>query len=139
MSSCVSSERDSVQCRICLGSDIKNLTNPIISPCKCSGSMKLVHLECLRCWIKQRVDIQERPHVTIMSWKSLNCELCKTPYPFAVYFNGHIYELVTYKHPNPPYVIFEHFLKEGGDSNGLFIISFSKKPSLKIVSDNFHL
>jgi hypothetical protein len=33
-------------CRICLSEDYENI-NPLFSPCKCSGTMKYVHLGCL--------------------------------------------------------------------------------------------
>ena len=34
-------------CRICLD-DAETDDNPFITPCKCSGSMKFIHLECLK-------------------------------------------------------------------------------------------
>jgi len=38
-------------CRICLDEeeDLQNY-NPFITPCKCTGSMKHIHLNCLREW-----------------------------------------------------------------------------------------
>lgn len=36
-------------CRICLCDDISQ-GNPLISPCKCKGTMKYVHLKCLEEW-----------------------------------------------------------------------------------------
>lgn len=40
---------NSPACRICLfeGSDD---VNPLIAPCMCDGTMKLIHLDCLRTW-----------------------------------------------------------------------------------------
>jgi pSer/pThr/pTyr-binding forkhead associated (FHA) protein len=38
-------------CRICLGEEDEPLSNPLFSPCKCAGSMGLIHLECLREWL----------------------------------------------------------------------------------------
>jgi len=135
-SSSASSFRDSPQCRICLGDDIKNLNNPIIIPCKCSGTVRYIHLNCLKAWIKQRVEVKETPHATSIMWKSLNCELCKSPYPFAVYFNGKIHELLTFKLPNPPYIIFEHFSKDENNCCGIYIAGFSIKQELKIGRNN---
>ena len=86
--------------------------------------------------MKQRVEIKERMGSTLITWKTLNCEVCKTPYPFAVYFNGKIYELVNYRLPEPPYVIFEHYSKESADSHGLFIVSFATKASLRLGRHN---
>ena len=39
-------------CRICLGEEDEPQTNPLFSPCICAGSMGLIHLECLREWLK---------------------------------------------------------------------------------------
>ena len=38
-------------CRICLDDqeDVAN-GNPFIVPCKCTGSLKYIHLRCLREW-----------------------------------------------------------------------------------------
>ena len=36
-------------CRICLD-DLDDVNNPFITPCKCDGSMKFIHLNCLREW-----------------------------------------------------------------------------------------
>jgi E3 ubiquitin-protein ligase DOA10 len=41
-------------CRICLGEEDDALLNPLFSPCKCAGSMGLIHLECLREWLKSK-------------------------------------------------------------------------------------
>ena len=42
-------------CRFCLGDSICS-DNPMLNPCKCSGSMKFVHFVCLRTWILNKVD-----------------------------------------------------------------------------------
>lgn len=36
-------------CRICLD-DVEEEDNPFITPCKCAGSMRFIHLKCLREW-----------------------------------------------------------------------------------------
>ena len=94
--------------------------------------MRHIHLNCLRLWINQRVEIKFHLNSTTITWKSLNCELCKTPYPFAVYFNERIYELINYQLPALPYAIFECYAKDCIDSNGLCIITFSSKKIIKI-------
>lgn len=38
-------------CRICLEDEEDfHSGNPFITPCKCTGSMKYIHLKCLRGW-----------------------------------------------------------------------------------------
>ncbi|MDR3548265.1 MAG: E3 ubiquitin-protein ligase MARCH [Candidatus Pacebacteria bacterium] len=123
-------------CRICLGDDLRDLSNPVISPCKCSGSMGNVHLNCLRRWIKQKTTITSSTFVTSVTWKSLACELCKTPYPYAVYFDGNVYELIAIPHIKPPYIVFESVNRSATvdpDSSSIHIVSLMSKPKLKLV------
>lgn len=97
--------------------------------------MKFIHLNCLKAWIKQRVEVKESPNAISINWKLLNCELCKTPYPFAVYFNGRIDELLTFKQPDPPYIIFEHYNKDENNCCGIHIATFSEKPEIRVVKN----
>ncbi|KAM8730627.1 uncharacterized protein AB9X84_000634 isoform 6-T6 [Acanthopagrus schlegelii] len=50
-----SSEEDEDQCRICHGAESLE-TNPLISPCLCSGSLSFIHLECLKTWIQTKIE-----------------------------------------------------------------------------------
>lgn len=40
-------------CRICLESGFTE-DNPLVTPCKCTGSLSHVHLECLRSWTDRK-------------------------------------------------------------------------------------
>ena len=42
-------------CRICL-SEIYVPDNPLISPCKCAGTMKYIHLSCLQMCLKSKIN-----------------------------------------------------------------------------------
>ena len=66
-------------CRICLSEENES-SDPLINPCKCSGSMKYIHLECLRKWLINKIEIVEDEVIRIYAWKDLNCELCKGPF-----------------------------------------------------------
>ena len=54
-------------CRICRGEG--TLDEPLFYPCKCSGSIKYVHQECLMEWLSHT----QKKH----------CELCKTSFRFT--------------------------------------------------------
>ena len=78
-------------CRICYDSGEE--ANPLISPCKCSGSMQYVHLQCLRKWMDGRLSVNNGDQqnkssagATTVSyfWRNLDCELCKLSYPTSV-------------------------------------------------------
>lgn len=71
-------------CRICLG-DENTSADPLINPCKCSGSMKWIHLECLRKWLINKIEIVEDEVIRIYAWKDLNCELCKSSLKSSFY------------------------------------------------------
>jgi hypothetical protein len=45
-------------CRICLNSAAEE-NNPMISICKCKGSMNLIHLKCLKSWIGHKLTVKE--------------------------------------------------------------------------------
>ncbi|KAI1644066.1 uncharacterized protein F4817DRAFT_230574 [Daldinia loculata] len=54
-------------CRICRGEGTTD--EPLFYPCKCSGSIKYVHQDCLMEWLSH----SQKKH----------CELCKTPFRFT--------------------------------------------------------
>ena len=60
-------DEEEVVCRICRmeGED----DWPLFFPCKCSGSIKYVHQDCLQTWMKHS--------------KITSCELCKHPFDFT--------------------------------------------------------
>src|SRR3990167_8592825 len=57
------------KCRFCLGNI--NSKRSLLRPCRCTGSMKYVHKECLNAW----------RHTNPYNMKQ--CNICKTPYIFA--------------------------------------------------------
>ena len=73
-------ESEAPICRICLMED-QDLNDPLIAPCKCAGSMGLVHCSCLKTWFGNKRVVKQTNVVTTYFWKNLECELCKHPYP----------------------------------------------------------
>ncbi|XP_054826636.1 E3 ubiquitin-protein ligase MARCHF7 isoform X2 [Eublepharis macularius] len=65
-----SEEEEGDLCRICQMSSTSP-TNPLIEPCKCTGSLRYVHQECMKKWLQSKIN----------SGSSLEavttCELCK--------------------------------------------------------------
>ncbi|XP_055746092.1 E3 ubiquitin-protein ligase MARCHF7-like isoform X2 [Salvelinus fontinalis] len=65
-----SDEEEGDQCRICqcgAGSP----TNPLLTPCLCSGSLQYIHHDCLKRWIQTKI----QSGTTLSAVKT--CELCK--------------------------------------------------------------
>ncbi len=59
-------------CRICRGEATPK--EPLFYPCKCSGSIKYVHQDCLMEWLSH----SQKKH----------CELCKTPFRFTKLYSS---------------------------------------------------
>jgi E3 ubiquitin-protein ligase DOA10 len=55
-------------------------TNELICPCKCDGTMKHIHIECLKVWLNGKKLVYNGDRVKSFFWKALECELCKTPF-----------------------------------------------------------
>lgn len=82
-------------CRICLSEE--EVTNRLISPCSCTGSMKHIHVDCLKEWLEGKKHMKETDYVNSYIWKNLECEICKTPYSDqATLKNGHTISLLNY-------------------------------------------
>lgn len=75
---------DEMVCRICLGEDDEPNSNPLFSPCTCAGTMGLIHLNCLKEWIKNKKIQRLGETVSTFFWKNLECELCKHRLPIEI-------------------------------------------------------
>lgn len=73
------------QCWICLSDEGNNW----VRPCKCSGSTRWLHQECLQNWIDEK-------QKTNPSLAGLNCPLCKTEYIIIMPSPGILYILELY-------------------------------------------
>ena len=69
---------EEIMCRICLSEEEPD--NPIISPCNCIGSVKWIHVECIREWLEGKKHKKETPFVNSYIWRGLECEICKAFY-----------------------------------------------------------
>jgi len=96
-------------CRICLMYNAEE-NNPMISICKCKGSVSLIHFLCLKNWLQHKLSVREMNNKLGISYtvKAYNCEICKEPYPITVKYNENSYNLLNYSIPeNQNYVIVE--------------------------------
>jgi RING-variant domain/FHA domain len=68
-------EDDRPVCYMCFDEEDTE-TNPMITPCKCSGSTKFVHVECLRKWHTAEADNQ----ICFLSSVDATCSVCKSTF-----------------------------------------------------------
>lgn len=64
-------------CRICLGEEEEDELGEFVCPCNCSGSMRDIHVSCLKEWLNGKKLIYHGERVRSFFWKALECELCK--------------------------------------------------------------
>ena len=74
----VSNSTNEKLCRICFRTD-ESTDDPLLTPCKCSGSMSFIHFNCLKEWLKNKLVTKETNYSYSFTLKNLECELCKTP------------------------------------------------------------
>jgi len=54
------------QCRVCLEKIEEKQVQGVTTPCRCAGSVKLIHVKCLKEWVKAKGSVQ--------------CEICHSLY-----------------------------------------------------------
>jgi len=67
--------------------------------------MKYIHQECLKTWFANKRIMKTSPIVTTYFWKNLECELCKTPYPYETPSadGKKMLNIIEYDTPQPEY------------------------------------
>ena len=135
-------------CRICLSEgEIYNsntllIDNPLINPCNCLGSVRFIHLECLRYWLSSKITTKSSYDNSVRSYsfKEFECEICKTIIPYRIQYNKEIITLVHFENFSPPYILLESLnlntqLRDNLIS--IYAICFSpQKASIKIGRSN---
>ena len=127
----IPNERENGVCRICLYDDSDSL-NPLISPCKCAGSMRYIHLNCLQQWLTSRMVSRNTENCVTYSWKSIDCEICKSSFPFSVGTNGESAELFKIEKPNTPYIVLEGIGSDKNSNRGVHVVSVTSNNSITL-------
>ena len=113
----------------------------MISPCKCIGSVKYVHILCLKKWFYNKININSHNPVISILWDEFKCEICKTPFPLSIPYEDKIYKLLEFnemedKNTLKKKILTLEYLSTDNDYNspkGIFIIDFSKNKKILIV------
>lgn len=71
----VGTSGDNPVCYMCFDEE-NTEENPMITPCKCSGDTKFVHVECLRKWHTAEADNQ----ICFLSSVDATCSVCKSTF-----------------------------------------------------------
>jgi len=95
-------------CRICFRGELTE-DNPLMnSPCKCIGSTKSLHKDCLVRWLRTKMKKKTTGKAQTYSWKRPTCDVCKEYYPDHIKCpNNTFIEVPDIKRPESDYIIIE--------------------------------
>ena len=121
-------EKKTSVCRICYIEE-EDKDNPLVQPCICSGSMKFIHLSCLKHWISTRscvkIDTTEKCSVYII--KAVECELCKTKFPDIIKHEGKLYALLDFSKEYENYLTLESLTLDKHRNKFIYVVSLKDK------------
>ena len=119
-------------CRICYLEE-ESSENPLIQPCECSGSMKYIHLDCLKRWLYTSIfiKIESNNDSCLYLKKPAECELCKTKYPDIIFHNGKFYEILDFQNDFDDYLIIETLKFDENQNKYVYVVSLDQ-PDNKI-------
>ena len=120
-------------CRICYMEE-DDEENPLVQPCICSGSMKYIHLKCLKHWINTRSfdKVESNDLCSIYIIKPVECELCKTKFPDFIRHNGKLFALLDFNYEYKNYLTLESLTLDKHKNKFLYVISLENNRKIKL-------
>lgn len=122
-------------CRICYMEEDDAISNPLLNPCICSGSMKYIHFQCLRHWINSKCYSKinnNNSNCSIYKIKPVECELCKTKFPDLIIKNDIKYNISEFKPDFDNCLIFESLTLDKNKNKYIYIVSLNNNEENKI-------
>ena len=118
-------------CRICFVPD-EDEDNPLFCPCDCSGSMKFIHFECQKQWLKSKMTGKQTPWSYTFNLKTQECELCKTHLPERFQYRKKCFTFQEFPEYEAPYIIFDILRKESKKTRGVHLLKLNYKQNITI-------
>ena len=127
-------------CRICYSEEdpLDDLNNPFVEPCQCSGSVKYVHINCLKEWIhtKYIINIEKNENFLFFIIKPLECDICKGIFPDYIKHRNKKYQLIDFEPEFQNYFLMESLTIDKNKNRFLYIISLDNNKILKLGRGN---
>jgi len=127
-------------CRICLSEEdpLGYYDDPLVQPCKCSGSMKYIHINCLKQWLntKSCLKIENNRNFSFFLIKPVICELCQAKFPDCIKHKGKLYEILDFQSEFEYYLIIESLTIDKNGYRFIYVISLNQNKKMKIGRSN---
>lgn len=108
-------------CRICYERQ-KTRENPLVSPCRCDGTVKYLHLNCLKLWIKSKVTSRQTENSVSYQWKTIECDICKSELPRTISTKTAQVSLFEHDRPRGPFLVLETYPSDRNSLKSLHVI-----------------
>ena len=122
-------------CRICyLEEEENNQENPLVQPCTCTGSVKFIHLDCLRKWVSTRscVKIDASEDCSIFLIKPVECELCKSKFPDYIKYENRLLPVIDFSQEFENFLTMESLTLDRQNNKFIYVINLNKERQIKI-------
>ena len=124
-------------CRICYMTN-SDIENPLVSPCKCNGSMKYIHFKCLKHSIEVNLTKKIEQLYKYYIWKNYACEICKEEYPKYLKIKDSLYPLVDLEIGFSSYITFDYALyddiKKKTSRKGILVIKVNEDTDEDVIT-----
>lgn len=126
-------EKQIPTCRICFLSD-SNEIDPLLTPCRCTGSMSFIHYKCLKQCIQMKTTKKPNGAYIVFLWKNYECEICLQEYPKYLKYKNLTYNLIDFDINFNEYMILDYTLfddaKKKSVRKGFIIVDLNNEESL---------
>lgn len=123
-------------CRICYEEEdpLSNFDNPLVQPCTCSGSLRYIHLNCLKQWLntKSCTKILSNELYSAFLVQPVQCEICQTKFPDFLKHKDKLYEILDFKSEFDNYFTIESLTLDKNNTKFIYVVNLDKNVQLKI-------
>ena len=123
-------------CKVCYMEEepLSDFNNPLVQPCNCSGSLKYIHLNCLKHWLntKSCTKVESNNNYSIFLVKPVECEICKTKYPDFIMHKDNLYELLDFNTEFENYFTIESLTIDKNNNRCIYVINIDNNLKIKI-------
>ena len=128
-------KKETFNCRICFRGD-SDINDPLITPCKCRGSMAYIHYKCLKQCIKVKITKKEADNYICYLWKNYECEICLKEYPKYIKYKSKVYNMIDFTIPYDQYLILDYTLyddtKKKSFRKGIIIVNIVDNENITV-------
>ena len=124
------------KCRICYDEEdtLGDFDNPLVQPCQCSGSLKYIHLNCLKHWLRTKScdKIESNHYFETYLVKKIKCEICKSNFSDFIQHNKKLFEVLDLESTFDNYLELESLTYDKNNNRCIYVINLDYNISINI-------